>query len=309
MTTEGGAGYMNGLFIYKDKKYIDQVVGTSTLSLLAKKDDFEIMLYEIKADRPNSITPGDFPDLMEFYYIIEGALEIKDGGNFVKLNKGDYFFVSNIKETVPIRTIEDTKMLYISSRPVYNLLYTYTRELRSLLDKSEQKDTYTHNHSNRVQILSVKIVEKLGLSNEINYNIALASLFHDIGKFFIPDEILNKPGKLSDEEFNYIKMHSKYSYELLKGKFTDDIAQIVEQHHERLDGSGYPKGLKGDEIRIEARIIGVADSYDAMTSDRAYRSAMTPMEAMEELKSLAGITYDKDVVFALEQVLKDEGNL
>lgn len=123
MTTEGGAGYMNGLFIYKDKKYIDQVVGTSTLSLLAKKDDFEIMLYEIKADRPNSITPGDFPDLMEFYYIIEGALEIKDGGNFVKLNKGDYFFVSNIKETVPVRTIEDTKMLYISSRPVYNLLF------------------------------------------------------------------------------------------------------------------------------------------------------------------------------------------
>lgn len=113
MTTEGGAGYMNGLFIYKDKKYIDQVVGTSTLSLLAKKDDFEIMLYEIKADRPNSITPGDFPDLMEFYYIIEGALEIKDGGNFVKLNKGDYFFVSNIKETVPVRTIEDTKMLYL----------------------------------------------------------------------------------------------------------------------------------------------------------------------------------------------------
>ena len=283
---------MDGLFICKDKKYIDQVIGTSTLSLLAKKDNFEVMLYEIKADRPNSITPGDFPDLMEFYYIAEGAIEIEDGSTLVKLEKGDYFYVSNIKETVPVKTIEDTKMLYISSQPVYNLLYTYSGELRSLLDKSEQKDLYTHNHSNRVQVLSVKIVHK-----------------HDIGKFFIPDEILNKPTKLSDEEFNYIKMHSTYSSELLKGKFIDDIAHIVEEHHERLDGSGYPKGLKGNQIRIEARIIGVADSYDAMTTDRAYRSAMTPKEAIEELKSLAGKTYDKDVVFALEKVLIDEGAL
>ena len=104
-------------------------------------------------------------------------------------------------------------------------------------------------------------------------------------------------------------MHSTYSSELLKGKFIEDISQIVEQHHERLDGSGYPKGLKGNQIRIEARIIGVADSYDAMTTNRAYRSAMTPKEAIEELKSLAGKTYDKNVVFALEQVLIDEGTL
>ena len=300
---------MDGLFIYKDKKFIDQVIGTSTLSLLAKKDNFEIMLYEMKADRPNSITPGDFSDLMEFYFIVEGALEIEDGSTLVKLEKGDYFYVSNLKETVSVRTLEDTKMLYISSQPVYNLLYTYTGELRSLLDKSEQKDSYTHNHSNRVQVLSVNIVHKLGLSSELNYTMALASLFHDIGKFFIPDEILNKPSKLSDEEFNYIKMHSTYSSQLLKGKFIEDVAQIVEQHHERLDGSGYPKGLKGNQIRIEARIIGVADSYDAMTTDRAYRIAMTPKEAIEELKSLAGKTYDKDVVFALEQVLIDEGTL
>jgi len=300
---------MDGLYICNDNKYIDQVIGTSTLSLLAKKDNFEIMLYEIKADRPNSITPGDSSDLMEFYFIVEGAIEIEDGLSQVKLKKGDYFYVSNIKETVPVRTIEDTKMIYISSQPVYNLLYTYTGELRSLLDKSEQKDAYTHNHSNRVQDLSVKIAHKLGLSNEINYTMALASLFHDIGKFFIPDEILNKPSKLNDEEFNYIKKHSTYSSELLKGKFIDDIARIVEEHHERLDGSGYPKGLKGSQIRIEAKIIGVADSYDAMTSDRAYRSAMTAKIAIEELKSLAGITYDKDVVFALEQVLIDEGTL
>ncbi len=300
---------MDGLYICKDKKYIDQVIGTSTLSLLAKKDNFEIMLYEIKADRPNSITPGDSPDLMEFYYILEGSIVIEDGKDSVKLQKYDYFYVNNIKETVPVRTLEDTKMLYVSSQPVYNLLYTYTGELRSLLDKSEQKDAYTHNHSNRVQDLSVKIAQKLGLSSEINYTIALASLFHDIGKFFIPDEILNKPAKLSDEEFNYIKMHSTYSSELLKGKFIEDIAQIVEQHHERLDGSGYANGLKENQIRIEAKIIGVTDSYDAMTSDRAYRAKMKPKEAIEEIISLADKLYDRDVAYALEQVLIDEGVL
>lgn len=300
---------MDGLYICKDKKYIDQVIGTSTLSLLAKKDNFEIMLYEIKADRPNSITPGDSPDLMEFYYILEGSIVIEDGKDSVKLQKYDYFYVNNIKETVPVRTLEDTKMLYVSSQPVYNLLYTYTGELRSLLDKSEQKDAYTHNHSNRVQDLSVKIAQKLGLSSEINYTIALASLFHDIGKFFIPDEILNKPAKLSDEEFNYIKMHSTYSSELLKGKFIEDIAQIVEQHHERLDGSGYPNGIKENQIRIEAKIIGVTDSYDAMTSDRAYRAKMKPKEAIEEIISLADKLYDRDVAYALEQVLIDEGVL
>ena len=300
---------MDGLYICKDKKYIDKVIGTSTLSLLSKKDNFEIMLYEMRADRPNSITPGDAPDLMEFYYILEGSVVIEDGNDSIKLGKYDYFYVNNIKETVPVRTLEDTKMLYVTSQPVYNLLYTYTGELRSLLDKSEQKDTYTHNHSNRVQDLSVKIAQRLGLSSEINYTMALASLFHDIGKFFIPDEILNKTAKLSDEEFNYIKMHSTYSSELLKGKFIEDIAQIVEQHHERIDGSGYPNGLKAGQIRIEAKIIGVTDSYDAMTSDRAYRIKMRPEEAMEELISLADKLYDRDVVYALQQVLIDEGVL
>jgi putative nucleotidyltransferase with HDIG domain len=297
---------MDGLFICKDQKYIDQVRGTSILSLLARKDDMEIMLYEFTAERPNSITPGSTADLMEFYYLLEGSIIVEDGNKSVMMQKGDYFYVNNIKETVPFRTLTDTKILYVTSQPVYNLLYTYTDELRSLLDKSEQKDVYTYKHSNRVQDYSVKIASKLGLSGELNYSIALASLFHDVGKCFIPDEILNKPSKLSDEEFTYIKKHSTYSSELLHGKFAEDISKIVEAHHERLDGSGYPKGLKGDEIRIEAKIIAVADSYDAMTSDRAYRNALTPEEAMSELKHCIGTFYDKDIVFALEKILIEE---
>lgn len=301
---------MEGLYIFKDNKYMDQVIGTSILSLLAKKDNIEIMLYEFKADRPNSITPSfnEKADstLLEFYYILEGSIVVGSGDNVVSLQKNDYFYVDDIKETLPMRTLTDTKLLYVSSQPVYNLLYTYTDDLRKLLEKSEDKDIYTHRHSNRVQDYSIKIAAKLGLSGEINYTIALASLFHDVGKLFIPDEILNKPTKLSDSEFNYIKKHSTYSSELLKGKFLKDIAKIVEQHHERLDGSGYPSGLKDDEICIEAKIIAVADSYDAMTSDRAYRDALSPEVAMDEIKSMADKYYDKSVVQAFELVLKDE---
>lgn len=300
---------MEGLFIYKDNKFMDQVRGTSILSLLAKKDNFEIMLYEFKAERPSSITPGNFPDLMEFYYVLEGSLVIGDGDNAVKILKGDYFYVENIKETVPLRALTDAKLLYVSSQPVYKHLYTYMDDFKNLLDKSEAKDIYTHEHSNRVQDYSVKIASKLGLSGEINYTIALASLFHDVGKCFIPDEILNKTSRLNDYEFNYIKKHSTYSSELLHGKFIEDISKIVEQHHERLDGSGYPNGLKGDEICIEAKIIAVADSYDAMTSDRAYRNAMTPEAAILEIKSLVDKFYDKEVVKAFELVLQDEGIL
>jgi HD-GYP domain-containing protein (c-di-GMP phosphodiesterase class II) len=166
-------------------------------------------------------------------------------------------------------------MLYITSAPVFKLLYDFSYDMGNLLKRSEQKDYYTHEHGNRVQQYSVKIASEMGLCTEINYTLMLASLFHDIGKCFIPDEILNKPSSLNEVEFGYIKKHPTYSYELLKGKFVEEVADIVEQHHERLDGTGYPKGLKGDQIHIEAKIIAVADAYDAMTSDRAYRRAFS----------------------------------
>lgn len=298
---------MEGLFIGINNKYIDRISGTSVLSLLAKAGNLEIMSYEFSANRPNSITPGDHPDLMEFYFIIEGSITIDADGEKHTLQQGDYFYVYSIKNIISFWTQADTKMLYISSAPVFNLLYTYTDDLNALLKKSETKDVYTHEHGNRVQHYAVQIADELGLSSEINFTLALASLFHDIGKCFIPDEILNKVSKLSDGEFNYIKKHPTYSSELLESKFINDIAIIVEQHHERIDGTGYPKGLKSAEIRIEAKIIAVADSYDAMTSDRAYRKAFTPNAAVDELKRCIGSYYEENIVCALEQILKKEG--
>ena len=140
-------------------------------------------------------------------------------------------------------------------------------------------------------------------------NLLLASILHDIGKINIPEEVLKKPSKLTNEEFELVKKHPGDGAAMIRDTPYADIADIVEQHHERVNGRGYPFGLKGDEILVEAKIIGVCDTFDAMTEDRAYRSAFTAEYAMAEINSLIGIQYDEEVVKAFEQVLKEEGRL
>ena len=136
-----------------------------------------------------------------------------------------------------------------------------------------------------------------------------AAVYHDIGKINVPDAILLKPASLSEEEFEYIKKHPTDGRKLFEKTYLCDIGEIIEQHHERLDGSGYPFGLKDEEICIEAKIVAVLDSYDAMTSDRPYRKGLSAKIAMEELKRFAGIHYDKKIVEIFEEVLKEEGIL
>lgn len=133
----------------------------------------------------------------------------------------------------------------------------------------------------------------------------MGALFHDIGKINIPDEVLKKPGKLTPEEFEYVKWHPIDGAEMVNGTFLEGVADIIRQHHERIDGSGYPDGLKGDQILIEAKIIAVVDSFDAMTSKRSYRNAFTREKALEELKSLAGIKYDAKLVEIFENCIKE----
>jgi HD-GYP domain-containing protein (c-di-GMP phosphodiesterase class II) len=135
--------------------------------------------------------------------------------------------------------------------------------------------------------------------------IRIASLVHDIGKISLPAEILNKPTKLSEMEYGLIKDHSQVGYDVLKSiEFSWPIAQIVLQHHERLDGSGYPQGLKGEDILLEAKIIGVADVVEAMSSHRPYRPAWGIDKALEEISKNKGILYDPKVVDACLKLFK-----
>jgi HD-GYP domain-containing protein (c-di-GMP phosphodiesterase class II) len=136
----------------------------------------------------------------------------------------------------------------------------------------------------------------------------MAGLIHDIGKINVPAEILNKSGRISDTEFNIIKIHPQAGHDLLKEiEFPWPVAQIVLQHHERLDGSGYPQGLRGEEIMLEARILAVADVVEAMASHRPYRSALGIEVALEEIKKNRGIYYDPDVVDVCARLFTEKG--
>ena len=163
----------------------------------------------------------------------------------------------------------------------------------------EKRDPYTAGHQKRVAALAVAIAKEMGLEDNQIETIRIAGILHDIGKIFIPSDILNKPGRLTDMEMGIIKTHPQGSYEIIDPiPFKMNVAEIVIQHHERLDGSGYPKGLKGKDILIGAKILGVVDVIEAMSSHRPYRPAIGWQLALKEIVDKKGILYDVDVVEA-----------
>ncbi len=172
----------------------------------------------------------------------------------------------------------------------------------------ETKDPYTSGHQHRVCQLAVPLARELGLSPDKIEGIRIASLIHDIGKIGLPAEILSKPTKLADIEFSLIKGHSQTGYDILKSiDFSYPIAQIVLQHHERLNGSGYPNGLRADKILLEAKIMGVADVVEAMSSHRPYRPALGIDKALEEISKNKTILYDPKVVDECLALFKKKG--
>jgi diguanylate cyclase (GGDEF)-like protein len=189
---------------------------------------------------------------------------------------------------------------------VGKLEHSYTEVLHALVDLVEARDRYTHGHSTRVARLSVTIGEAMGLSPEQLRNLHQAAVIHDLGKISVQDTLLNKPGALSVEEFALVAAHTVVGDQLVSRVPPLSFARPgIRWHHERLDGSGYPDGLKGEAIPLEARIIAVADVYDAMTSQRAYRAAVSPDTALAELRQHAGRKYDLRAVTALVECLKE----
>ncbi|MES9858258.1 MAG: HD domain-containing phosphohydrolase [Sedimenticola sp.] len=171
----------------------------------------------------------------------------------------------------------------------------------------EKRDPYTAGHQRRVADLSAAIATEMGLDEDHILGIRLGGMIHDVGKIYVPAEVLNRPGKLSDSEFNLIKNHPDIGYEIIADvQFDWPIADIVRQHHERLDGSGYPQGLKGDEIALEARIIAVADVVEAMASHRPYRPAKPLDSALEEIEINKRRLYDAEVVDACLRLFREK---
>jgi HD-GYP domain-containing protein (c-di-GMP phosphodiesterase class II) len=180
--------------------------------------------------------------------------------------------------------------------------------VRALTVRLADKDAYTERHTRRVALLAVEVGEQLGLSPNRLRTLAIGALVHDIGKLSVPDAILKKPAALDDDEYSVVQGHPEWGNRLLTelGGFSTAVRQLVRDHHERLDGAGYPRGLSAEEIDLDTRILTVCDVYDALISKRVYRPAWTHEAAMDLLRRESGTAFDVRCVDALECVVTGE---
>lgn len=179
--------------------------------------------------------------------------------------------------------------------------------ITSLVKATEAKDAYTSGHSARVSELACRLGRRQGLDNDQIKMLQWAGMLHDIGKIGIKDSVLSKPGKLTAEEFDHLKTHPQKSYQVLQPvRALQNVLPAVKHHHEHFDGSGYPDGLKGEKIPLAARILQIADVWDALTSNRSYRTAMSPEKARQIMHAEAGTTMDPDLVKSFLDMMKQE---
>jgi len=206
--------------------------------------------------------------------VVESAIEI------LKLNKENQELVKNFKEL-------------------------FAGTIQAITEALDAKDSFTYGRSKRVSFISILTAKNLGLSDEELSKIELAGLLRDIGMIGVPEHILNKPSNLTPEEFEIIKNHVQQGVKILEDiKQLDSVLEIIKYHHERYDGNGYPNKIKGEDIPIGARIISVADAYDGMVSDRAYRKGLSMTEAVERIKASSGTQFDPKVVNAFLEIIE-----
>lgn len=269
------------------------------LASLNKLDISEVIVHQ---DKTFLILPSENGMLSEFFYLLEG--ELVEKASQTHIYPGDSFNVNDLEEPIHCYAEKECKILYITNGQVANEMSHSMKNLHEMITELEKKDQYTKSHSVRVIEWVPIMAEKMNLSTH-QLNILMdAALFHDLGKIEIADEILHKPSSLSDLEYKRIKDHPSIGRIIADNHQLTEVGKVIEQHHERIDGSGYPKGLTGDEIRIEAKIIAVIDSYDAMTSDRPYRKGLSKEKAIIELKRCSGSHYDPHIVNTFIEILE-----
>lgn len=222
-----------------------------------------------------------------------------------KLNQGKYS-----SEDIDLLNILSSQLAFVIQNAdlFSNLQKAYIDTLSALTGAIDAKDSYTRGHSERVTELSIKLAEECNVPSSEIENIKLGGLLHDIGKIGIPEAVLNKPGRLNDEEFNIIKSHPDLGLHILgKVEFLEHIVPIIRHHHERYDGKGYPGGLKGDNIPLLARIVSVVDTFDAMTTNRPYRKALTIEESLVEIDRCSGSQFDPDIAAKFIKMVRRDG--
>ncbi len=296
---------MEGLYILGDNApAISTDCGARRVQLLLKRSDLEIMQQNLSPSSTIWLCPAEDPTMVEYFVILSGSLTVvPTPEEACTLGPGDCFFAESIKTDIRLIANADTQVLYITNRPVYDMLTNFRDDYERLLARIDEKDHVTVRHSKNVLDYSLALFNAIQPSGVTMDDMALAALFHDVGKCHIPDEILKKTDKLTPEEYRTMQQHAENTYNILLPGYGAGIAGIALQHHERLDGSGYPNGLSGEEICMCARIMAVADSFDAMISARPYNRIKTPEAAITELYSLP-CKYDISVVKVLDRLYR-----
>ncbi len=233
-------------------------------------------------------------DLRQVEAVVKRALEHHD------LVVAKQRYENHLEELVEQRTAE-------LDRALNSLEGAYRTTLKALTAALETRDSETHGHSERVVTYSLRLGREYGLTPEEMKSLEFGSLLHDIGKIGVPDSILRKPAKLTEEEWVRMREHPVHGQQILRGiEFLQGASRVVAQHHEQWDGTGYPLGLRGEQIDICARIFSVADAFDAITSDRVYRRRKPYEAAAQELDDWAGRQFDPKVVEAFHRVPKED---
>jgi len=250
------------------------------------------------------------------FIMVTGSVTENVAVECMKAGAWDYIIKEHIKRLGPaVLNALEKKQTLVTKRKAEEEREAAYQALDKALNDSitamskmvEMRDPYTAGHQTKVADLSVAIAREVKLPEEHVKYLRIAALIHDIGKIHIPSDILNKPGKLRDMEWELIRIHAQGSYDILKSiEFPWPIAQIAWQHHERLDGSGYPNGLGSDQILLEAKILAVADVVDAMSSYRPYRPALGIDKALEEISQNSGILYDTAIVDACLKLFRND---
>ena len=310
-----------------------QAIASAPFPIMIHAEDDQVITVNTSWTRLTGYEHGDIPTIADWTrkaYGVKMDLVKADIYNLLTLDgpkdEGEYNITTRSGDTriwdfssAPIGQLPDGRRLGISMavditerRLAEESLKTYAEELalqRNELEKrmnesvkaiskiGELRDVYTAGHQKRVAELVCAIGREMGFADQKISNLSYGGLLHDVGKFFVPSDILNKPGKVSDLEYKILQTHVEESYNVVKEiDFPEEIHTMIYQHHERLDGSGYPQGLSGDEIILESRILAVADVVEAMSSHRPYRSALGIDAALEEIELYKGTRFDTDIV-------------
>ena len=279
------------------------------LKKLLTEESFQKMIDSFITEMPKAL--ATLPPSVH-KYSFETQAHHKDGHllwmdhtlSFIRDENGILAFLLGETRDVTKRKLAEEKL----QQTLESLKRAVGTTIQVLVSALEARDPYTAGHQSRSADLARAIATEMGLPQDKIEGIQMASIIHDIGKLAVPTEILTKPTKLTDIEFSLIKEHSQSGYEMLKDVESPwPLAQIVHQHHERMDGSGYPKNLKGDEILLEARILAVADVVEAMASHRPYRPALGIKVALEEIEKNKGVFYDDDVADVCLRLFRVKG--